>query len=88
ITFDGKDVASLTRRGRRDLRRDIQIVFQDPAAAVDPRLPIGEVIAEPLLVHDVPKAQRDERVVELLELVGLDPAMADRYPHEFSGGQR
>lgn len=88
ITFDGKDVASLTRKGRRELRRDIQIVFQDPAAAVDPRLPIGEVIAEPLLVHDVPKAERDERVVELLELVGLDPAMADRYPHEFSGGQR
>jgi peptide/nickel transport system ATP-binding protein len=70
------------------MRADIQIVFQDPAAAVDPRLPVGEVIAEPLLVQGVSKHDRDDRVSELLELVGLDPAMADRYPHEFSGGQR
>jgi peptide/nickel transport system ATP-binding protein len=88
IRFEGQDIASLTAGDRRGLRKDIQIVFQDPAAAVDPRLPISEVIAEPLLVHKVPKEQRDRRVHELLELVGLDRSMADRYPHEFSGGQR
>ena len=88
ILVEDKDVATLSAGQRRALRSDIQIVFQDPAAAVDPRLPIGEVIAEPLIVHKVPKAERDARVQELLELVGLDPSMADRYPHEFSGGQR
>jgi peptide/nickel transport system ATP-binding protein len=88
IVFDGQDVATLTTTTRRSLRADIQIVFQDPASAVDPRLPVGEVIAEPLLVQNVSKRDRDKRVGELLELVGLDPAMADRYPHEFSGGQR
>ncbi|MFK4791552.1 dipeptide ABC transporter ATP-binding protein [Microbacterium sp. ZW T5_56] len=88
ITVAGHDVAKLTRADRRSIRTDVQIVFQDPAAAVDPRLPIGEVIAEPLLAQGVGRDARNERVVELLELVGLDPAMADRYPHEFSGGQR
>ncbi|WP_433677011.1 ABC transporter ATP-binding protein [Microbacterium gorillae] len=88
ITVAGHDVAKLTRADRRSIRTDVQIVFQDPAAAVDPRLPIGEVIAEPLLAQGASRETRDARVVELLELVGLDPAMADRYPHEFSGGQR
>ena len=88
IKLEGTDVATLTPKTRKALRADIQIVFQDPAAAVDPRLPVGEVIAEPLLVQGVGKRERDDRVAELLELVGLDPAMADRYPHEFSGGQR
>jgi peptide/nickel transport system ATP-binding protein len=88
ITFEGRDVSALDSRSRRAVRKDIQIVFQDPAAAVDPRLPIGEVIGEPLIVHGVAKAARDARALELLELVGLDPAMVDRYPHEFSGGQR
>ncbi len=88
IRFEGRDVSSLTASSRRALRKDIQIVFQDPAAAVDPRLPVSEVIAEPLLAHKVPPRQREARVMELLNLVGLDPAMADRYPHEFSGGQR
>ncbi|NNH04676.1 ABC transporter ATP-binding protein [Microbacterium ulmi] len=88
ILFEGKDVAKLSASGRRALRRDIQIVFQDPAAAVDPRLPISEVIAEPLLAHGVGRDARNDKVLELLELVGLDPSMADRYPHEFSGGQR
>ncbi|GAA4185539.1 ABC transporter ATP-binding protein [Gryllotalpicola kribbensis] len=88
ITVDGRDVSKLSRAERLALRKDIQIVFQDPMAAVDPRLPVSEVIAEPLLVHKVPKAERDAKVAELLELVGLDPSMADRFPHEFSGGQR
>jgi peptide/nickel transport system ATP-binding protein len=88
IVFEGTDVATLTKKTRRAVRADIQIVFQDPASAVDPRLPVGDVIAEPLVVQRVSKRDRDDRVGELLELVGLDPAMADRYPHEFSGGQR
>ena len=88
ITFGGTNIAELTSSSRRALRKDIQIVFQDPAAAVDPRLPVSEVITEPLLAQGVSKGERDRRVYELLELVGLDPAMADRYPHEFSGGQR
>ncbi|MCU1596598.1 MAG: peptide transporter ATP-binding protein [Glaciihabitans sp.] len=88
IVLEGTDVATLNKNSRNALRADIQIVFQDPAAAVDPRLPVGDVIAEPLLAQGVSKHDRDDRVTELLELVGLDPAMADRYPHEFSGGQR
>jgi peptide/nickel transport system ATP-binding protein len=88
IILEGRNLAKLSAADRRQLRSDIQIVFQDPSAAVDPRLPISDVVAEPLLVHNVPKARRDARVAELLELVGLDPAMSDRYPHEFSGGQR
>ena len=88
ISIAGKDVATVSKRERQELRRDVQIVFQDPMGAIDPRLPIGEVITEPLLVQKAPKAQRDARALELLELVGLDPRMIDRYPHEFSGGQR
>jgi peptide/nickel transport system ATP-binding protein len=88
IVLEGTDVATLNKTTRNALRADIQIVFQDPAAAVDPRLPVGDVIAEPLLAQGIGRAQRDDRVAELLELVGLDPTMADRYPHEFSGGQR
>ncbi|WP_438352565.1 ABC transporter ATP-binding protein [Microbacterium sp. CJ88] len=88
ITIHGKDVSTLSRTDLKGLRKDVQIVFQDPMGAIDPRLPIGEVISEPLLVQGASKATRDQRVVELLDLVGLDPAMADRYPHEFSGGQR
>jgi peptide/nickel transport system ATP-binding protein len=88
IAISGRDVAGLGKRERQQLRTDIQIVFQDPMGAIDPRLPVGEVITEPLWVQGVPRAQRDARVNELLELVGLDPSMADRYPHEFSGGQR
>ncbi|MBN9175974.1 MAG: ABC transporter ATP-binding protein [Microbacterium sp.] len=88
ITIEGVDVATASKKQLKKLRRDVQIVFQDPMGAIDPRLPVGEVITEPLWVQGVPKAERDQRVTELLELVGLDPAMADRYPHEFSGGQR
>jgi peptide/nickel transport system ATP-binding protein len=88
ILIDGTDVAKLNRVDKLRLRRDVQIVFQDPMAAIDPRLPIGDIIGEPLTVHGVKTEARRERVRELLDLVGLDPLMADRYPHEFSGGQR
>jgi peptide/nickel transport system ATP-binding protein len=88
LTVSGKDVGTLSKKERLALREDVQIVFQDPMAAVDPRLPVGEIISEPLTIRRVPKAERDRRVAEKLELVGLDPRMTDRYPHEFSGGQR
>ncbi|WP_454118612.1 ABC transporter ATP-binding protein [Microbacterium lacticum] len=88
IRIEGVDVSEASKKEIKNLRRDVQIVFQDPMGAIDPRLPIGEVITEPLRVQGVSKSERDERVAELLDLVGLDPAMADRYPHEFSGGQR
>ncbi len=88
ILIDGKDVSGLGRADLLRLRKDVQIVFQDPMAALDPRLPIGDIIGEPLTVHGVKPDARQGRVAELLDLVGLDPQMADRYPHEFSGGQR
>lgn len=88
IAIKGNDFASMGMGVRRKLRREIQIVFQDPMAAVDPRLPVGEIVAEPLTVHKDAVDDPDARVYELLELVGLDPEMTDRYPHEFSGGQR
>jgi peptide/nickel transport system ATP-binding protein len=84
----GRDVATLDRAGRRAIRRDLQVVFQDPMAALDPRLPIGDVIAEPLLVQGAPRNVRAARVRELLRLVGLRPEHAERFPAEFSGGQR
>ncbi|WP_051973352.1 dipeptide ABC transporter ATP-binding protein [Cryobacterium sp. MLB-32] len=88
ILIDGKDVATLNRAEKLRLRKEVQIVFQDPMAAIDPRLPIGDIIGEPLTVHGVKPEAIRQRVRELLDLVGLDPVMADRYPHEFSGGQR
>ncbi|MCX6467232.1 MAG: ABC transporter ATP-binding protein [Pseudonocardiales bacterium] len=84
----GRDVAGLDRRARRALRRDVQVVFQDPVASLDPRLPVSDVIAEPLSTHGVGRAEIARRVPELLSLVGLRPDHASRYPAEFSGGQR
>ncbi|NVM99143.1 ABC transporter ATP-binding protein [Arthrobacter sp. SDTb3-6] len=88
ITVNGRDVATMGGRERRALRSDIQVVFQDPMASLDPRLPIQDIVAEPLTVHGVPARERLKRVREVLDLVGLEPSMASRYPHEFSGGQR
>ena len=88
IVINGVDVADLNKRERLAMRKDVQVVFQDPMAAIDPRLPVGEVIAEPLTVHRVSTAELNDKVAEMLELVGLDASMAERYPHEFSGGQR
>lgn len=88
ITVLGHDVAGLTNAGRRALRRDIQVVFQDPVAALDPRLPVSDVLAEPLAAHGYSKTDTSYRVAELLELVGLNRRDAGRYPAEFSGGQK
>ncbi len=84
----GNDVATLTRARRRELRRDLQVVFQDPVAALDPRLPVFELLAEPLGANGFDKEAIENRVAELLEIVGLGRADASRYAQEFSGGQK
>jgi len=88
ILFRGSDIAKLTRRAVRPLRRHLQIVFQDPYASLHPRMRAREIIAEPLRLLGLSEAETAERVTELLRLVKLDPEHASRYPHEFSGGQR
>ena len=89
IRFGGRDIVRLKNSELQSLRRDIQFVFQDPFASLDPRVTVGFSIMEPLLVHGVSKGKEAERrVAELLERVGLPPEVAQRYPHEFSGGQR
>ena len=82
------DMAPLSRRALRPLRRHIQMIFQDPYASLNPRMMVGDIIAEPMLVNAVPAAQRQVRVRELLDLVGLPAAARTRFPHAFSGGQR
>jgi peptide/nickel transport system ATP-binding protein len=84
----GSDVATLDSRARRALRGDLQVVFQDPVASLDPRLPVFEVLAEPLAANGFDKNRTDDRVAELLDIVGLRRADASRYPAEFSGGQK
>jgi peptide/nickel transport system ATP-binding protein len=84
----GADVATLDSAARRALRGDLQVVFQDPVASLDPRLPIFDVLAEPLWANGFDKRRADERVAELLDIVGLRRADASRYPAEFSGGQK
>jgi oligopeptide transport system ATP-binding protein len=89
IRYDGQDITKATRHDMRRLRRDMQIIFQDPYSSLNPRMTVEEIIAEPMVVHNVgDKASRRDRVRELLRLVDLAPYHADRYPHEFSGGQR
>jgi peptide/nickel transport system ATP-binding protein len=88
ILIAGKDTRSVERGARKSLRRDLQVVFQDPQASLDPRLPVGDILAEPLRTHGYAKSAIDKRVRELLGLVGLEPSHASRYPQEFSGGQR
>lgn len=89
IKFDGRDITRLQGTALRDLRRDMQLVFQDPYASLNPRMTVGDILSEPLMLHGmVPPGKRKARVEELLSLVGLRPAHARRYPHEFSGGQR
>ena len=84
----GQNTVSLNRRERKALRRNLQVVFQDPMASLDPRMPIFDIIAEPMGVHGYTKAEIEQRVSELLKLVGLEPSHSDRYPQHFSGGQR
>lgn len=88
IFFEGKDITHLNDDEIRSMRKDFQMVFQDPYASLNPRLKVGEIIEEPLLIHGYPKDKLKERVEYLLEVVGLSAYHADRYPHEFSGGQR
>jgi peptide/nickel transport system ATP-binding protein/oligopeptide transport system ATP-binding protein len=87
IRFKGQELTELNRSGMRELRGEMQIVFQDPYASLDPRMTVGSAIEEPLKIHKVAGSHRD-RVAELLELVGLAPDHSKRFPHEFSGGQR
>ena len=88
IAFDGRDVTTMGKRDLRELRREMQIILQDPHASLNPRMKIGDIIAEPLVIHKIgTKPERRERVAELLRRVKLDPGYATRYPHEFSGGQ-
>jgi oligopeptide/dipeptide ABC transporter ATP-binding protein len=89
INFEGRDVLSLGKSEMREIRRQMQIVFQDPYASLNPRMKVGDIVAEPLVIHKVgTKRERSERVAELLKRVGLDPDYRKRYSHEFSGGQR
>jgi peptide/nickel transport system ATP-binding protein/oligopeptide transport system ATP-binding protein len=87
VRFKGQELTNLDRNGMRALRREMQIVFQDPYASLDPKRTIAEAVGEPLRIHNV-AGDHKKRVAELLELVGLAPDHARRYPHEFSGGQR
>lgn len=90
ILFDGKNLLELDRPMMRSLRRDMQIVFQDPYASLDPRMRVGDIVGEPLLTHlkTLTRGERKERVQDLLDIVGLDGDAAMKYPHQFSGGQR
>lgn len=89
VIFDGVDLVNLQGNALRHMRRQMQMIFQDPYASLNPRMTVGEIIIEPLIIHNVAQGKEiDERAANLLELVGLNPAFANRYPHEFSGGQR
>ncbi len=89
VEFDGKDVLALKHRDLKAFRREIQIIFQDPYASLNPRFTIGEIVSEPLVIHGIgTRAERAARAKELLDVVGLNPEHINRYPHEFSGGQR
>ncbi|MGG0756015.1 ABC transporter ATP-binding protein [Brevibacillus laterosporus] len=89
VLFEGKDVARMKREEVREIRKDMQIIFQDPFASLNPRHTVGKILEEPLIVHGVNSLkERSKRVHELLEVVGLSTYHAGRYPHQFSGGQR
>jgi peptide/nickel transport system ATP-binding protein/oligopeptide transport system ATP-binding protein len=89
IVFDGQDITNLKRKAMRPIRRDIQIVFQDPYASLNPRMTVRDIVAEPLKIHDLyRRGEGNRRIEELLRTVGLSPEHANRFPHEFSGGQR
>ena len=90
VSFQGKNVTTLDKRSLRALRKEMQIIFQDPYASLNPRMTVGSIIGEALVIHKLAKSrrEREERVVQLLETVGLSADHLRRYPHEFSGGQR
>ena len=89
VRFKGENVLGFSRTRLRPARRDMQIIFQDPYSSLNPRMRVGSIVEEPLVIHGIgDKPQRKARVAELFELVGLDPSLVARYPHQFSGGQR
>jgi oligopeptide/dipeptide ABC transporter ATP-binding protein len=88
VFFQGRDISGLGSRALRPLRKQMQMVFQDPYASLNPRKRVGSIIGTPLKIHGVPKSERRQRIQELLERVGLSPEHYNRFPHEFSGGQR
>jgi len=89
VLFEGRDILALDKKELRETRREMQIIFQDPYASLNPRMKIGDIVAEPLVIHNQgTKSERRERVASLLRRVGLDPDYMNRYAHEFSGGQR
>ena len=90
VLFNGSDLCTMKGRELRTMRRQMQVIFQDPYSSLNPRMTAGNIIGEPLIIHSLFKSKREyrERVAELLSIVGLNPYMADRFPHEFSGGQR
>jgi oligopeptide transport system ATP-binding protein len=89
VVFDGSDLVKMKGEDLRKMRKKMQMIFQDPYSSLNPRMTVGDIIGEPLVIHNMATGkQAEERVEELLQLVGLDPRFSDRYPHEFSGGQR
>ncbi len=90
VLFEGKDVSKMSKKELKEMRRNMQFIFQDPYASLNPRMTIGEIVSEPLVIHNaMPDAkEREEYVRGLLDVVGLNPEHINRYPHEFSGGQR
>ncbi|MYR88180.1 ATP-binding cassette domain-containing protein, partial [Streptomyces sp. SID685] len=90
IRFKGEDISRLSGRALKAVRRNIQMVFQDPYTSLNPRMTVGDIVGEPYEIHPeaAPKGDRRRRVRELLDVVGLDPDFVNRYPHQFSGGQR
>lgn len=88
IIFGGHDITHITQREMLPFRRRMQMIFQDPYASLNPRMTAGEIIREPMTIHNIPKDEHSDRVHNLLHLVGLNSEQAGRYPHEFSGGQR
>jgi peptide/nickel transport system ATP-binding protein len=88
VKFQGEELVGKSRKEMRHIRRDLQVVFQDPYASLNPRIPVNDIVAEPLIIHGLFKRQGRERVKELLMVVGLNPEHGNRYAHEFSGGQR
>ena len=89
VYFEGRDISKMNKKELKAMRREMQFIFQDPYASLNPRMTIGEIVSEPMTIHGVgTKEERIERVRELLDVVGLNPEHINRYPHEFSGGQR
>ncbi|MDQ7033599.1 MAG: dipeptide ABC transporter ATP-binding protein [Anaerolineae bacterium] len=90
VQFEGRELTTMNNHDMRDMRRDMQIIFQDPFASLNPRMTVGSIVSEPLTIHKLypNKNERQEYVESLLERVGLNPYFINRYPHEFSGGQR